>query len=71
MSSSAKEAKMEQLLLRVNETAKLIGLGKSKTYDLIAKGELPAVRIGRSVRVPVDGLHAWIAAQVRRGESSK
>jgi excisionase family DNA binding protein len=55
---------MEILLLRVSETAKLIGLGKSKTYDLIAKGEIPSLRIGRSVRVPADKLRAWVDGRV-------
>lgn len=55
---------MERLLLRVSETAKIIGLGKSKTYDLIAKGELPSVRIGKCVRVPVASLKEWVDAQL-------
>lgn len=59
---------MEKLLLRVNETAKLIGLGKSKTYDLIAKGELPAVRIGKCVRVHAEKLHEWVNAQLTSPE---
>ncbi len=42
----------EREWLRVPETAKLLGLPRSRTYELIARGELPAVRIGdRSIRV--------------------
>ena len=38
--------------LRVPETAELLGLPRSRTYELIAQGELPATRIGeRSIRV--------------------
>jgi excisionase family DNA binding protein len=38
--------------LKVPEAAKLLGLPKTRTYELIQKGELPAVRIGeRSIRV--------------------
>ena len=54
--------------MRVNETAKLIGLGKSKTYDLIAKGELPSVRIGKCVRVPAEKLREWVNAQLISSE---
>ena len=43
---------MEPLLLRVHETAKAIGLGRSKTYELVSSGVIPSVRVGRSVRVP-------------------
>jgi excisionase family DNA binding protein len=42
----------EREWLRVPETAKLLGLPRSRTYELIAQGELPAVRIDdRSIRV--------------------
>ena len=38
--------------LKVPETAELLGLPKTRTYELIQRGELPAVRIGeRSIRV--------------------
>jgi excisionase family DNA binding protein len=38
--------------LRVREVAELLGLTPARAYDLIAQGELPAVRIGeRSIRI--------------------
>ncbi len=49
------------LLVRVEETARLLGISRSKVYMLIASGELPSVLIGRSRRVPVDALQRWIA----------
>jgi excisionase family DNA binding protein len=55
---------MDKLLLRPVEAAEAIGIGRSKVYELIARGELPSVRIGASVRVPVDALRAWIARQL-------
>ena len=61
---------MDRLLLRPNEAAELIGVGRSKVYELIASGQIPSVRIGASVRVPLESLKEWIAAQVRRPESS-
>ena len=53
-----------RLLLRPTEAAEAIGIGRSKVYDLIASGDLPSIRIGGSVRVPVDELKAWIARQL-------
>ena len=42
----------EKEWLRVPEAAELLGLPKSRTYELISKGQIPAVRIGeRSIRV--------------------
>jgi excisionase family DNA binding protein len=38
--------------LKVPEAAELLGLPKTRAYELIQQGELPAVRIGeRSIRV--------------------
>lgn len=58
---------MDRLLLKPAEAADLIGLGRSKVYALIASGEIPAIRIGTSVRVPVDRLRAWLNAKAQDG----
>ena len=50
----------ERLLLRPAEAAELIGIGRSKTYELIRAGELPSVRLGNSLRVPLRDLQAWV-----------
>ncbi len=57
------EELMEQLLLRADEVARALGLGRSKTYELMNSGRLPVVRIGRSVRVPADALRGWVESQ--------
>ena len=54
-------------LLRVEEAARLLRIGRSKLYQLLARGELPVVRIGRSVRIPRRALEEWIAAHTMSG----
>ena len=49
-----------RLLLRVQEAAETLGIGRSKIWEMIWTGELPVVRIGRAVRVPRDELEAWV-----------
>jgi excisionase family DNA binding protein len=58
---------MERLLLRPVEAAEVIGVSRSKLYELLASGDLPSARIGASVRVPVEALRAWIAEQLDAG----
>ena len=48
-------------LLRAEEAAHLLGIGRTKIYEMIARGEVPVLRIGRLVRVPQHALEAWIA----------
>lgn len=54
---------MEKILLTPQEAAEALGIGRTKTYQLIGSGTLPVIRIGRSVRIPVDGLRKWLEAQ--------
>ena len=54
---------MDRLLYRAEEVSRLLNIGRSKAYELMASGELPVVRIGRSIRVPAKALDDWITAQ--------
>lgn len=56
---------IERAFYRIPEVAKILGIGKSLAYQLVAMGEIPSVRLAgrRSVRVPADGLAKWIEAQ--------
>lgn len=48
------------LLLTVVETARLLGVGRSTAYELLASGELESVHIGRSRRVPVAAVENYV-----------
>lgn len=52
---------MEPLLLRASEIATALNLGRSTVYQMLASGELPTIRIGRSVRVSKSSLLRWIS----------
>ena len=63
---------MDRLLLRPAEVAEAIGIGRSKVYELLASGDLPSIRVGGAIRVPVTALHAWIGRQLaERGECTR
>lgn len=59
-SSTRGSEKVEKLLLRPGEAAEMLGVGRSKVYALLAAGELPGVRVGHSVRVPLEELRKWV-----------
>ena len=40
-------------VLTVEETARVLNLGRTATYDAIRRRQLPALRIGRRLLVPV------------------
>ncbi len=53
---------MEKVLLTVEEAAKRLSIGRTKAFELIAKGELESVMIGRARRIPVQALEPFVAA---------
>ena len=49
--------------LSLKDVQHLVGIGRTKAYELVTTGELPAVRIGRCIRVNRRELDAWLRAQ--------
>lgn len=47
------------------EVAKLLRVNKDTAYRLAAQGAIPAVKLGKSVRVPRAALLAFIDEQAR------
>lgn len=46
----------EKLLLRADEVARRLSLGRATVYLMMASGELPTFRKGLAVRVPARAL---------------
>ncbi|MGH9158280.1 MAG: helix-turn-helix domain-containing protein [Acidimicrobiales bacterium] len=42
----------EGLAISVDEAARLLGISRDLAYDLVRRGELPSVRLGRRIVVP-------------------
>lgn len=58
-------------LLRPGEVQKVLRIGRSKLYEMIARQELPVVRIGRAVRIPRRELERWIAERTTGGQQGR
>jgi len=48
------------MVLTVPEVAAELQIPASTVYDLIRRGEIPSVRVGKRIRVPKRRLEAWI-----------
>ena len=46
--------------LTVAEVASIMRVSKMTVYRLVHAGDLPAVRVGRSFRVPEDAVHTYL-----------
>jgi prophage regulatory protein len=62
---------MERLLLKPMEVTQVLGIGRSLVYELIARKEIPSVRLGRCVRVPAESLKKWLKDQEEKRQDDE
>ena len=60
----------EALLLTVNQAATRLGIGRSFLYDLLMRGEIQSVKLGRARRIPVAALEQFIGERLEAGDGS-
>jgi excisionase family DNA binding protein len=51
---------VELICVKVNDAARMIGVGRTKLYELIAAGEVDVVKLGKSTRVTTASLRELI-----------
>lgn len=49
-----------RITLTVEETASLLGMGRSAGYEAARRGQIPTRRLGRRLVVPVPALLTWL-----------
>ena len=59
---------MNDRLLKGNEVAERLNISKAFAYRLIAAGDMPAIRLGRSVRGRAEDLEKFIEASASKGD---
>jgi len=52
---------VDQLLFRPDEAAQRLGIGRTKVYELMARGELRSVKIGAARRISATALADFVA----------
>ena len=50
----------EPLAVSISEACHMLGIGRSKLYELIAAKDVPLIKLGRKSLVPVASLRAFI-----------
>jgi len=59
------------LLVSVEEAAGLLGIGRTTLYELIRRGDVRPIRIGRCVRIPQLELEAFVERLVGDSRSER
>jgi excisionase family DNA binding protein len=53
----------DHALLTVQEAAEFLRISRNSAYELVARGEVPAIRLGRTIRIPRSLLARWVLAR--------
>lgn len=61
---------MDKLLLTPPEAATMLGIGRTKLYDLLRTGALFSIRLGGSRRIPRAAVEAFVAGLTPTEEST-
>lgn len=59
---------VEPICVKINDAARMIGVGRTKLYELIAAGEVDAIKLGKSTRVTTESLRELIKRQDMSGQ---
>lgn len=65
------EAQLDDQLLRASDVAAFLDVKPGRVYELMADGTLPAIRIGRSVRVSRKSLERWVREQEEKSRGER
>ena len=56
----------DRLALTVTEAAEVLGISRALAYELVARGDLPSIRLGRRLVVPKVALLEMLGLRPRR-----
>ena len=54
---------MEPLAVSINDTAKVLGLGRTSIYAMIGDGRLEAFKLGRRTLIKAESIRRLVATQ--------
>ena len=63
MTNVSQDKGLEERLWTAREVARFLGVHAKTVYDLVARGELPCIRIGKCLRFSPTELTRWVSAR--------
>ena len=58
--ASSREVDHRKLLMTVEEAAQCLSIGRSQCYQLVMRGEIASIKLGRSRRILVTALEQFV-----------
>jgi len=61
-----RRSEVPKVLLTIEQAAEAMGLGRTVMYELVMRGEVCSIKVGRKRRVPVAALQEYVAREVAK-----
>jgi len=58
--------RIEPITVRIPDACRMLGIRRSKFYELIAEGEIRTLKLGSATLVPVEGIKALVRRLEKR-----
>jgi excisionase family DNA binding protein len=55
--------------MRISEAANCLAISRASLYQIIQRGELSVIKVGRSSRLRLSDLSAWVSARASKEEN--
>ena len=57
------------MMLSVPQVAKVLGISRTRSYELVNEKGFPKIKIGTRIVVPKDEFKLWIQKQIEKGKN--
>lgn len=61
--------RIEPITVRIPDACRMLGIRRSKFYELIAEGEIRTLKLGSATLVPVEGIRAFVGRLAHASQS--
>ena len=58
---------MEKLVYSIQEVAELLGISKSYAYELVRRGTIPSLKLGKKRVIPKEKFKNWVNGEKELG----
>jgi excisionase family DNA binding protein len=58
--------KEQKSTLTVEEAARLLGISRGLAFQAVRRGDIPSIRIGRRILIPIARLHAMLDTETEQ-----
>lgn len=59
----------DRAVISVEQAASVLGIGRTAAYNAVRTQQIPSVRVGRRVLIPVPALMAWLGFEAAAEET--